>query len=103
MAAFSSLHFGVSMRLFRDHQQQKVEAFKAFEAGSGDQITHLTILTKYKVTASSYVVIKFFGGSSDKNEKVLGKFLARLRRAKKGVPKFFACSGLLRCGGTENR
>ena len=25
---------------------------------------------------------------------VLGKFLARLRRAKKGVPKFFACAGL---------
>ena len=34
------------------------------------------------------------GGSSDENEKVLGKFLARLRRAKKGVPKFFACAGL---------
>ena len=36
----------------------------------------------------------FLGGSSDENEKVLGKFLARLRRAKKGVPKFFACAGL---------
>ena len=36
----------------------------------------------------------FLGGSSDENEKVLGKFLARLRRAKKGVPKFFACGGL---------
>ena len=36
----------------------------------------------------------FFGGSSDENEKVLGKFLARLRRAKKGVSKFFACGGL---------
>ena len=35
-----------------------------------------------------------FGGSSDENVKVLGKFLARLRRAKKRVPKFFACSGL---------
>ena len=35
----------------------------------------------------------FLGGSSDENEKVLGKFLARLRRAKKGVPKFFACGG----------
>ena len=42
----------------------------------------------------AYVITKFFGGSSDKNEKVLGKFLARLRRAKKGVPKFFACGGL---------
>ena len=36
----------------------------------------------------------FFGGSSDENEKVLGKFLARLRRVKKGVPKFLACGGL---------
>ena len=36
----------------------------------------------------------FLGGSSDENEKVLGKFLARLRRAKKGVSKFFACGGL---------
>ena len=36
----------------------------------------------------------FLGGSSDENEKVLGKFLARLWRAKKGVPKFFACGGL---------
>ena len=30
----------------------------------------------------------FLGGSSDENEKVLGKFLARLWHAKKGVPKF---------------
>ena len=30
----------------------------------------------------------FFGGSSDKNEKVLGKFLVCLRRAKKGFPNF---------------
>ena len=36
----------------------------------------------------------FLGGSLDENEKVLGKFLARLWRAKKGVPKFFACGGL---------
>ena len=36
----------------------------------------------------------FFGGSSDENEKVLGKFLARLRRAKKGVPKFFVVEAL---------
>ena len=35
----------------------------------------------------SYNVTKFFWG-------VLGKFLARLRRAKKGVPKFFTCGGL---------
>ena len=56
MAAFSSLHFGVSMRLFRDHQQQKVEAFKAFEAGSGDRITHLSFLTEFKVTTWFYLV-----------------------------------------------
>ena len=36
----------------------------------------------------------FFGGSSDENEKVLGTFLARLCRAKKGVPKFFASGSL---------
>ena len=36
----------------------------------------------------------FLGGSSDENEKVLGKLLARLWRAKKGIPKFFACAGL---------
>ena len=36
----------------------------------------------------------FFGGSSDENEKVHGKFLARFLPAKKEVPKFFACSGL---------
>ena len=42
-----------------------------------------------------YVVTNFFlGGSSDENEKVLGKFLVRLRRGKKGVPKFFACAEL---------
>ena len=35
----------------------------------------------------------FSGGSSDENGKVLGKFLAHLRRAKKGGSKFFACSG----------
>ena len=33
------------------------------------------------------------GGVSDQNEKLVGKFFARLRRAKKGVPKFFACGG----------
>ena len=32
---------------------------------------------------------KNLGGSSDENEKVHRKFLVRLRRAKKGVPKFF--------------
>ena len=31
---------------------------------------------------------------SDENEKLVGKFFARLWRAKKGVPKFFACAGL---------
>ena len=42
-------------------------------------------------------------GTSDENEKVLGKFLVRLWRAKKGVPKFFACAGLFfRCGGNKN-
>ena len=45
--------------------------------------------------ALSYVVTKFEGGGgSDENEKVLGKFLPRLRHAKKGVPKFVACGGL---------
>ena len=43
----------------------------------------------------SYVIAKFFqGGVSDQNENLVGKFFARLRRAKKGVPKFFACGGL---------
>ena len=36
----------------------------------------------------------FSGGVSDQNENLVGKFFARLRRAKKGVPKFFACGGL---------
>ena len=43
----------------------------------------------------------FSGGSrtkikkwSDENEKLFGKFFARHRRAKKGVPKFFTCGGL---------
>ena len=45
----------------------------------------------------------FLGGSSDENEKVLGKFLARLRRAKKGVPNFSPAAGFFRRGGTENR
>ena len=43
----------------------------------------------------------FSGGVSDQNEKLVGKFFVRLRRAKKGVPKFFACGLLFRCGGTE--
>ena len=45
----------------------------------------------------------FFRGSSDENEKVFGKFLARLRRAKKGVPNFSPAAAFFRCGGTETR
>ena len=36
----------------------------------------------------------FFRGVSDQNENLVGKFFARLWRAKKGVRKFFACGGL---------
>ena len=63
-----------------------------------------TDVTKSKNTEPScpYVIAKFFQGGyrtkmkiwSDRNEKLVGKFFARLRRAKKGVPKFFACGGL---------
>ena len=49
-----------------------------------------------------YIIAKFFQGGyrtkmkirSDENENQVGKFFARLRRAKKAVPKFFACGGL---------
>ena len=46
----------------------------------------------------------FLGGSSDENEKVLGKFLARLRRAKKRSSQIFRLRrAFFRRGGTENR
>ena len=42
----------------------------------------------------------FLGGSSDENEKVLGKFLARKKR---GSQIFRLRRAFFRCGGTENR
>ena len=36
-----------------------------------------------------YVIANFFRGILDQNENLVGKFFARLRRAKKGIPKFF--------------
>ena len=59
-------------------------------------ITYLQGL-KNKIPKNIYGIRRhqiFLEGSSDENEKVLGKFLARLRRAKYGVPKFYACGGL---------
>ena len=69
---------------------------------------HFIVIQVISGGLPTYVVTKFFfwggGGSSDENEKVLGKFLARLRHAKKRVPKFFACGWLFFCrGDTENR
>ena len=57
---------------------------------------------KIKRRLLPYVIAKFFQGGyrtkmkiwSDENEKLVGKFFARLRRAKKGIRKFFACGGL---------
>ena len=54
------------------------------------------------IALCAYIIAKFFQGGyrtkmkirSDENENQVGKFFARLRRAKKGVPKFFACGGL---------
>ena len=49
-----------------------------------------------EVLLKAYVIAKFFQGGgyrtkmkiwSDENEKLVGKFFVRLRRAKKGVPK----------------
>ena len=51
------------------------------------------ICLKTKRTEEQTLSPNFLGGSSDENEKVLGKFLARLRRAKKGFPNFLPAAG----------
>ena len=58
----------------------------------------------------SYIIAKFFKGRyrakmkiwSDENEKLVEKFFALLRLAKKGIPEFFAAAAFFRHGGTEN-
>ena len=78
---YSSLDYAIGQfQISKNIQTRLKRFFQSLSASASQRIYY------YKHTSSPFFL---GGGTSDENEKVLGKFLARLR-------PFF------RCGGTEN-